>query len=139
MSDGVPLRLPEAARSREKHWAASQDAGVAPFKDGVMSTESSSAPASSSPSRLKAWLKLLFAVVFIWFFLWMFTPFWVSFSPVHQRFAAAQEDLGVPIGALYYNDLPFINDAAMVLRDTWRFLPRDMADKAQHRNGSSAN
>ena len=30
----------------------------------------------------------------------------------------------VPIGALYYNDIPFINEAAMEIRDTWRFLPR---------------
>ena len=101
-----------------------------------MSTESPSASKNSGQSRVKGWLKLLFAVGFIWFFLWMFTPFWVSFSPLHQRFAAAQEDLGVP---MYYNDLPFINEAAMVLRDTWRFLPRDMEDKARHHKQSSGN
>lgn len=73
---------------------------------------------------LPGWLKLLLSVAFLWFFLGWFTPFWVSFSPLHQKFAAAQDDLNVPIGALYYNDLPFINEATMVLRDTWRFLPR---------------
>lgn len=104
-----------------------------------MSTESSSASANAGQSRAKGWLKLLFAVIFIWFFLWMFTPFWVSFSPLHQRFAAAQEELGVPIGAMYYNDLPFINDAAMVLRDTWRFLPRDMEDKARQHGKTAGN
>ncbi len=80
-------------------------------------------------SRMAGWLKLAFAVFCIWFFLWVFTPFWVSFSPLQQRFAAVQEEMDIPIGALYYNDLPFINDAAMMLRDTWRFLPRDMEDK----------
>lgn len=60
----------------------------------------------------------------IWLLLWVITPLWVSQSPLHQDFAAAQEQYDVPIGALYYNDIPFINEAAMEIRDTWRFLPR---------------
>lgn len=69
-------------------------------------------------------VKLLLASAFIWLFLWVLTPIWVSYSPLHQEFAAAQDRYDVPIGALYYNDLPFIIDASMELRDTWRFLPR---------------
>lgn len=72
---------------------------------------------------LPGWLKLVLSVAFLWFFLGWFTPFWVSFSPVHQEFAKAQADNNVPIGALYYSDLPFIHEAATSLRDTWRFLP----------------
>lgn len=89
------------------------------------------------PSRLRGVIKLAFSIFLIWFIIWVATPFWVSFSPVHQQFAKAQETHGVPIGALYYNDLPFINDAAMVLRDTWRFTPRgphpatDKTDKTE--------
>ena len=96
-----------------------------------MPTEVTSSSSSVKPkkSRLKAWLQFICAIVGMWFFLWVFTPFWVSHSKIHQEFASAIEDLNVPVGALYYNDLPFINDAAMMLRDTWRFLPRDMADK----------
>lgn len=67
--------------------------------------------------------KLGVAVLAIWLLIWVITPFWVSLSPLHQRFADVQEKYDVPIGALYYNDLPFINDAAMMLNDTWRYLP----------------
>jgi len=66
-------------------------------------------------------LYLLFANVF--------TPMWVSHSKLHQDFMAAVDDLEVPVGVMYYNDLPFINDAAMIMYDTWRYLPREMADK----------
>ena len=69
-------------------------------------------------------LKFVLTLFSLWLLLWVFTPLWVSLSPVHQEFAAAQERYDVPIGALYYNDIPFINEAAMELRDTWRFLPR---------------
>ena len=78
----------------------------------------------SLPPRARGFAKLALGVFSIWFILWVATPFWVSFSPLHQQFAAAQEEHGVPIGALYYNDLPFINEAAMTLNDTWRYLPR---------------
>lgn len=74
--------------------------------------------------RRRGVLKLALGVFVIWFIIWVVTPFWVSFSPLHQQFAKAQEMYDVPIGALYYNDLPFINDAAMTLNDTWRYLPR---------------
>ena len=69
-------------------------------------------------------VKLGLAAGFIWLLLWVITPRWVAKSPVHQQFAAAQDLYDVPIGALYYNDLPFIIDASMETRDTWRFLPR---------------
>lgn len=78
---------------------------------------------SFSP-RGRGLVRLGIAAFAIWFVIWVATPFWVSFSPLHQQFAEAQERHGVPIGALYYNDLPFINDAAMMLNDTWRYLPR---------------
>lgn len=78
----------------------------------------------SLPPRARGFAKLALGVFCIWFMLWVATPFWVSFSPLHQQFAEAQETHGVPIGALYYNDLPFINEAAMTLNDTWRYLPR---------------
>ena len=69
-------------------------------------------------------VKLGLAIGFIWLLLWVITPMWVAKSRIHQQFAAAQEKYDVPIGALYYNDLPFIIDASMETRDTWRFLPR---------------
>ncbi|MEG2139399.1 MAG: hypothetical protein RRY20_01255 [Bilophila sp.] len=73
---------------------------------------------------LPGYLKLLLASTCIWVLLWVLTPLWVAQSPLHQDFAAAQEYYDVPIGALYYNDIPFIIDASMETRDTWRFLPR---------------
>lgn len=73
---------------------------------------------------LPGYVKLALSLFTLWLLLWVVTPFLVSYSKVHQDFAAAQEKYDVPIGALYYNDIPFINDAAMELRDTWRFLPR---------------
>ena len=92
---------------------------------------SSSGAAYSCKSRFKAWSQFILAIAGIWFIIWVFTPFWVSHSKIHQEFGEAIEDLNVPVGAMYYNDLPFINDAAMILRDTWRFLPRDMSDKSR--------
>ncbi len=71
--------------------------------------------------KVVGWLKLIAFFVFGWFFLFVFTPFWVSYSPIHQHFFQTAEENDIPVGALYYNDLPFINDAAMILRDTWRF------------------
>jgi|GEM_PF-552582 len=87
----------------------------------------------SSPrkSRVKGWGQLILAIAGFWFFLWMFTPFWVSHSKIHQDFSRAVDEFDVPVGAMYYNDLPFINDAAMVLRDTWRFLPRGKSDRQE--------
>lgn len=76
------------------------------------------------PPHCNGVVKLLFCLFCIWFLLWVATPFWVSLSPLHQGFASAQDKYDVPIGALYYNDLPFINEAAMTLNDTWRYLPR---------------
>ena len=79
-------------------------------------------------------VKLLLCLGGIWFFLWVFTPFWVSFSPVHQEFEAVQEKYDIPIKALYYNDLPFINDAQIELRDTWRFPPKGPKPDAETAN-----
>ena len=76
-----------------------------------------------SGSRLSGYIKLGCWIFGIWFFLWVFTPFWVEKSPAHQDFAKHQDEAGIPYGALYYSDLPFIIDASMELRDTWRFLP----------------
>ncbi len=78
----------------------------------------------STKRSLPGFVKLLLCMGFIWLLLWVITPMWVSLSPLHQEFAEAQEQYDVPIGALYYNDLPFIIDASMETRDTWRFLPR---------------
>ncbi len=78
----------------------------------------------SAKRSLPGFVKLLLCAGFIWLLLWVITPMWVSLSPLHQQFAAAQERYDVPIGALYYNDIPFIIDASMETRDTWRFLPR---------------
>ena len=73
---------------------------------------------------LPGYVKLLLCMFTIWLLLWVITPLWVPYSKLHQDFAAAPEKYDVPIGALYYNDIPFINEAAMEIRDTWRFLPR---------------
>ncbi len=73
---------------------------------------------------LPGYVKLLLCMFTIWLLLWVITPLWVPYSKLHQDFAAAQEKYDVPIGALYYNDIPFINEAAMEIRDTWRLLPR---------------
>ena len=68
---------------------------------------------------LPGYVKLLLCMFTIWLLLWVITPLWVPYSKLHQDFAAAQEKYDVPIGALYYNDIPFINEAAMEIRDTW--------------------
>ena len=74
---------------------------------------------------LPGYVKLLLCMFTIWLLLWVITQSGVmTQSKLHQDFAAAQEKYDVPIGALYYNDIPFINEAAMEIRDTWRFLPR---------------
>ena len=73
---------------------------------------------------MNGYLKLVLAILCIWLLIWVITPFWVSFSPLHQTLRSAHEENGIPPGALYYNDLPFIGEAAMELRDTWRFLPK---------------
>lgn len=78
--------------------------------------------ASSRP--LPGIVKLALGIIGIWFWLWVLTPFWVSFSPFHQKFAALQDYYEIPYGALYYNDIPFINEAVMSIRDSIRFLPR---------------
>lgn len=65
----------------------------------------------STKRSLPGFVKLLLCMGFIWLLLWVITPMWVSLSPLHQEFAEAQEQYDVPIGALYYNDLPFIIDA----------------------------
>ena len=58
---------------------------------------------------LPGYVKLLLCMFTIWLLLWVITPLWVPYSKLHQDFAAAQEKYDVPIGALYYNDIPFIN------------------------------
>ncbi len=68
-------------------------------------------------------VKLALGIFGIWFWLWVVTPFWVSFSPYHQKFAEVQDYHEIPYGALYYNDIPFINDAVMSIRDAVRYLP----------------
>lgn len=73
---------------------------------------------------MNPYLKLGLILFGLWLLIWVITPFWVSFSPLHQTLRRVHEENGIPPGALYYNDLPFINDAAMELRDTWRFLPK---------------
>lgn len=77
----------------------------------------------------KRLLQLAACLLGVYLFVFVFTPAWVSQSKLHQDFMTAVEDLGVPTTATYYNDLPFINEAYIMLHDTWRFLPRDMADK----------
>ena len=78
-------------------------------------------------------VKLGLSAFCIWFWLWVLTPFWVSFSPLHQKFARVQDYYDIPYGALYYNDIPFINEATMSLRDTIRFLPQGPAAEAEIR------
>lgn len=76
---------------------------------------------------LKKYLKLGGWIFGIWFFFWIFTPLWVAKSQLHQDFARYQDENNIPTGALYYNDLPFMRDAEIHLRDAWRFTPRRKA------------
>lgn len=73
---------------------------------------------------MKGWFKLVGISLALWLFFGVFTPYWVSFSPVHQLVNKVHEDNEIPTGGLYYNDLKFMTEAAMTVRDTWRFLPR---------------
>ncbi len=87
---------------------------------------------------MKGWLKLCGIALALWFFFAVFTPFWVSFSPAHQTLYDAHEEHNLPTGGLFYTDLDFISDAAMMLFDTWRFLPRKEAAPSEPLTKESA-
>lgn len=58
-------------------------------------------------------MKLLLCMFTIWLLLWVTPRFGCPTASCIRISPAAQEKYDVPIGALYYNDIPFINEAAM--------------------------
>lgn len=69
--------------------------------------------------HIKGLVQLLFISIFFWFFSCVFTPWWISYSPEHQRFLKALDDYDIPIGALYYTDVPISEDAERHVRHVW--------------------
>ncbi len=72
-------------------------------------------------NTLYKYIKLTLCIFSIWLLLWVITPMWVKYSPLHQEFAKLQELYDIPIGALYYTELPFITNTIIDLQDIWRF------------------
>ena len=75
-------------------------------------------------SLAKRIFQLVLCIVIGWFFIFVFTPGWVSHSKIHQDFMSAVDEFDIPVTATYYNDLPFINDAYIMMLDSWRYAPK---------------
>jgi len=82
-----------------------------------------------SKKTLKGFLQLTGISLFIWFFFWVFTPWWLPFSPAHQKFSQAMDDNNIPFDAINYSDIPLSDDAERHLRKVWRNRKKVQAKK----------
>lgn len=82
-----------------------------------------------SQKTLISFIKLLSISLFIWFFFWVFTPWWLPFSPMHQKFSQAMDDNDIPFDAINYSDIPLSDDAERHMRNVWRNRKKVQAHK----------
>ena len=65
------------------------------------------------------------SILVIWLMIFYILPAIVEGIPAFKRYGDEMDRHGLHAGALFYSDLPIINDAELHIRNTIRFLPKD--------------